>query len=439
MRFVFLISFFAALFPLSAHAVGQGVYMRINTYFANASIRETSRQCVDLKGGSLQLNTRVYLESESGVFSGCISKPSRIQFAIYQGTNLIQSYTLNVSTGGSSLVLNQDFTSFAGLQGVGNLYPHFGNGSQDFVSIAMAPRADHWQADAETEIIDRPINQVLMPGTHDTGTYGINGASFITPDAPSEYIDLVKNYATGWSRTQEMDVSHQLSLGIRYFDVRLCGGKYSGEQTDIFTCHGFSGARFFDVIDQLAAFLDQPEHAKEIVIIDMNHLYSVTDVQLNQMNDYLKNKFQNKIASSNDFTPESPYSAFWNAGKQVILSIDSNSPALDRDLYWAQSKISSPWPNADNASDVINAMNKNLNQRSTSQFFVLQSQKTPNSKNMVNGKLPGTYPKSIKEFTGKDKNDILNWLQSNKSALRQKGNIIIEDFSNGLDLLHLRD
>lgn len=123
----------------------------------------------------------------------------------------------------------------------------------------------------------------------------------------------------------------------------------------------------------------------------------------------------------------------------MILSIDSHSASLDPDLYWSQNTISSPWPNADNASDVINAMSKNLSQRSISQFFVLQSQKTPNSKNMVNGKLPGTYPRSTKEFTGKDKNDILSWLQSNKSLLRQNGNIIIEDFSNGLDLVHLRD
>jgi hypothetical protein len=438
LKYCLLSLVFILNFSTPAYAVGQGVYMRINSYFENASIRQDSSQCVDLKGQSLTLNSRIYLESESGVFSGCIAKPSSIQFTIYQGEYKIQSYTLKISAKGSSLVLNQDFSANAGLQSSANLYSHFGNGSQDFVSISLAHKVDHWQADA-IEIGNKPINQVLMPGTHDTGTYAIDSNSFLTPDATSEYIGLVKNYAIGWSKTQDVDVATQLNLGIRYFDLRLCGSNYNGESTEIFTCHGFSGAKFKSVIDQISNFLNQSEHGKEIVILDMNHLYNVTDDQLTELNDYVKEKFQNKIATSKNFTPQSLYSDFWKAGKQVILSIDSHSLNLDSDLFWNQNTISSPWPNADNANDVISAMESNLKSRDMNKFFVLQSQKTPSVKNMIDGTSLGTNPRTTKEFTGKDKNAIFNWLQSNGSSLNKFGNIIIEDFSNGIDLLYLRN
>jgi len=429
-------------FSVKAFAVGQGVYVKINAYFENASVRQDAIQCVDLKGQSVAVNKRFYAESESGVFSGCLTKPSFVTFSIYQNETKVQTYTLNISAkkNGSSIVLDQDFASALGLQGESILYGHFGNGSQDHVNIAIGPIADHWQQTAGDLIANKQINQVLMPGSHDSGTYGIDDQSFITPDAPSEYIDLVSIYAKGWSKTQEADVSAQLSKGIRYFDLRICGADYKGNPTAIVTCHGFSGEPLDSVLNQISAFLSQPQHSKEIVILDINHVYSVSDNQLDDLNKRIKEVFQDKLASPSQFKPTSLYSAFWSAGKQVIVSIDSSSSKLDKNVFWPQSTISSPWPNAQTAGDVINAMKSNLRARgpNPNTFFVLQSQKTPNADNMIKGKIIATYPRNIKEFTGEDKNDILNWLQSNKDLLNGSGNIIIEDFSNGIDLLQLR-
>ncbi|ORX35517.1 PLC-like phosphodiesterase [Piromyces finnis] len=55
------------------------------------------------------------------------------------------------------------------------------------------------------------INQINIPGTHDSGTYAVDWHSF----------PIINGFRRQWGRTQSLDIYQQLMHGIRYLDIRL--------------------------------------------------------------------------------------------------------------------------------------------------------------------------------------------------------------------------
>ncbi|ORY36566.1 PLC-like phosphodiesterase [Neocallimastix californiae] len=54
------------------------------------------------------------------------------------------------------------------------------------------------------------INQIIISGTHDSGTYDIDDTNIFTKDT-----------RRSMSKTQNFDISDQLEMGIRFLDLRL--------------------------------------------------------------------------------------------------------------------------------------------------------------------------------------------------------------------------
>lgn len=111
--------------------------------------------------------------------------------------------------------------------------------------------------DVRGAFADRPLHEICMPGTHDSGCY-------------ANYM-LSLNIL---SRTQTMNVAAQLAGGIRYFDIRPC---FYGQQ--IYTYHGplFYGDRIDGdegILAQVRNFMESlaPTDA-ELVILNVAHFY----------------------------------------------------------------------------------------------------------------------------------------------------------------------
>ncbi|ORX64261.1 PLC-like phosphodiesterase [Anaeromyces robustus] len=76
----------------------------------------------------------------------------------------------------------------------------------------------HWMSYINPDL---KINQINLPGTHDTGTYNITKVkknTNILSQLLDFYIGLPKALLT---QTQDLDITEQLKNGIRYFDIRL--------------------------------------------------------------------------------------------------------------------------------------------------------------------------------------------------------------------------
>ncbi len=87
---------------------------------------------------------------------------------------------------------------------------------------------------------DVKINKIAIPGSHDSGTYGMNHTA----------------------ETQDCSFEEQLKRGVRYFDVRV---NYVDDDYVIF--HGpINGAKYEQVLDDIKNFLD--ENPSEFLILD---------------------------------------------------------------------------------------------------------------------------------------------------------------------------
>lgn len=104
-----------------------------------------------------------------------------------------------------------------------------------------------------------PLNNITLPGTHDSGT---------------KYTSL---FIESWGKCQSRQIDEQLKIGIRLLDIRL--GNYKGEMTLFhgdYRClhsekHWFLNnpdpLKFKDVLDMIEKFLK--EHPSETVVIHL--------------------------------------------------------------------------------------------------------------------------------------------------------------------------
>ena len=130
------------------------------------------------------------------------------------------------------------------------------DGAKAYCEVQPAAPGTHptWMGDIDSYIANTSLNRVVIPGTHDAGTYS----------------------ASGLAQAQDQSLSQQLDGGIRHFDLRPCltssttGGKDPKVITSLSICHGIA-----QVNDMQAVLTDVHNwistHPKEIVILDMQN------------------------------------------------------------------------------------------------------------------------------------------------------------------------
>jgi len=117
---------------------------------------------------------------------------------------------------------------------------------------------DSWMGDMASFIAQRPISQVVIPGSHDSGTFG----SFVLP------------IQTGESQTQDMTILQQLEHGIRSFDLRAEPNCVSFFHPfvcdDLVFVHGpdVTNASLYQALHEIETF--SLSHPKEIIILKIN-------------------------------------------------------------------------------------------------------------------------------------------------------------------------
>lgn len=430
-----------SLFSLKGFA-GQGVYIQIND-FTNSNLTFKIDSICTSGVNTISLNKTAYVEANQS--GSCFFQKSDVHLKLFENATLIASYYLNISALGSTFVV--DFKELnISLRVENTFYPHSGlNGSQDFIVISASNSVDNWQEEMSPYIANRSLNKVPIPGTHDSGTYTISNDSFVTPDA-SSFLNIIGNSSfvstmVGWAKTQNFNIHEQLTRGIRYFDLRLCGLSYDGESIPLVSCHMLSGASIEEIFNQTAKFLNDSKHSQEIVFLDINHIYQVDNNQIDKLRNLAYFYFGNKLASPLEFSPQSTYQDLWNTGKQVLLFwnvaqedfffVPENDP-----LFWNASTIESIWPDKQNVSDLKSSLKEIIAHNNSNSFSVLQTLLTPTAENIVNGIFKNSDPKSLLHFS-KYKLEINSFLRSENifNQMKEKGNIIIEDFSNGVDLV----
>lgn len=191
---------------------------------------------------------------------------------------------------------------------------------------------DTWMKDLESVISNTTLYDLVIPGTHDSGTYGILEPPVQKPDF-TQVLHLKKNietliklieYKSG--RTQNKTIQEQLLLGARFLDLRI--KRFNREKG--YKLHHSSTKTTIsldEALNDIKNFIDKKEHSKEIIIVGITP-GNTGNSDLTKILDTFKTKFANRIASKN-FAKAHCIKDFWGEEKQIVLFWNWNSKSTN--------------------------------------------------------------------------------------------------------------
>jgi len=268
---------------------------------------------------------------------------------------------------------------------------------------------------------DISLQNMIIPGTHDSGTHGITHASAISPDADPLYHlpnPIIPIFAAGWSKTQACTIAQQLEGGIRYLDLRL-----EWHQGEVWIVHAMFSDTLDNVLQDIQAFA--ADHPREIVILDFQQLtaaayYDETHAQVQAaLGDYLL---------GSEWEASSSLHAIWQANEGSLIAVMSRQDMVDlSDDYWYRNTVlESDWANSPDAEQVLSHITTAIEQRANGKFSVAQAVVTPGVSSVIDG-IAGSGPGSLFDLNQPVVRDIDDWLEGWLSS-GLPVNIVMTDF-----------
>ncbi|KAI4829420.1 hypothetical protein KUCAC02_023461, partial [Chaenocephalus aceratus] len=206
-----------------------------------------------------------------------------------------------------------------------------------------------------------------------------------------------------WATTQDKSIEEQLSMGIRYFDLRVAH-KLKDPSSDLYFTHViYTHLTVLETLSSVALWLNS--HPKEVVILALSHFEGISDELHQSFIFSLKKMFGSKLCPHKVSVPT--LRSLWAAGQQVILSYDSQHPLRHPELwpdipYW--------WANQCTAKEVISYLDWNKEQGRPDRCFITenlrQSLRTITFSNWeclrgwVEKQTPGSGPQSLNIIAG---------------------------------------
>ncbi|MCI0458193.1 MAG: hypothetical protein L0Z62_14610 [Gemmataceae bacterium] len=135
-----------------------------------------------------------------------------------------------------------------------------GPASQGFAQGEPIVDRERWMAELSETIGQRPLRQVIIPGSHDAGTFGTFGTGVLDPT----------NF---FAQAQSVGITDQLNAGSRYFDLRARFADLGGHAgADYWNFHGSATStdvRLRDMLRDIADWANQPGHEREILVLEL--------------------------------------------------------------------------------------------------------------------------------------------------------------------------
>lgn len=284
-----------------------------------------------------------------------------------------------------------------------------------------------WMADLPA-LSTLPLTEIPIPGTHDSGSYGITGQSpwaltaqsqfgFLT-ELPGFLQDLiVKPIAAGWAKTQSNDLYDQFSEGIRYVDLRLT----NEPDGQVYLEHGLRSVLFTEVVDDIAAFAT--EHPREALVIYIQGINNFTPETHAAVIAQMDAAFGSRMAPRSMGT-SATLQDLWEADKNVIV-VYNNAAAVAADPnLWPDNTLYRPWPQVASVPALLEGNETNLANRPPAAIWGMFGESTPGILNYVTGILTlGT--RNIEEFMFNVHPPVQQWMRVN---FKQELNLTTADW-----------
>jgi len=273
-----------------------------------------------------------------------------------------------------------------------------------------------------------PINQVMIPGTHDSGTHAINENSKFSPDCEQTILDvyavakdlglgkIVKQQVAKWAISHPHGIAQQLRLGIRYFDLRIWW-----DGSDLWIVHSLTSVKLTRVIADISSFATA--HPKEVIFLDFNHFYP------DNLENSGREAFVTALSSISSclvdptLGPTCTFSELWATNKNIVAFCADKKICGTMPNLWSEAKIESTWTNTQTVSTLKNALDNVVKTPPAEKLWVLQSILTPDTGTIVEGFF--TAPHSLKQMAAEVDDALPDWITNDWS---QQLNIVIADW-----------
>jgi hypothetical protein len=221
----------------------------------------------------------------------------------------------------------------------------------------------NWMRDTFITNSNILFRNIILPGTHNSGTYKIKWPASI------------------WAKNQNLNFTEQLESGIRYFDLRIekVNDKYYfTHDPSILNYKLRCFVRSEELINGLIEIQKfSKDHPKEIIILDFNLFYKMNDTgedDVNLMN-IISDKLEKYMLTPLENGIENlTLSNIWESNENIIVlykrKITGTKFWCDKDYL-----LISPWINnsLETPDELFNKMKTTISSSSNSNLFVLQS------------------------------------------------------------------
>ncbi|XP_056132495.1 PI-PLC X domain-containing protein 1 [Lampris incognitus] len=212
---------------------------------------------------------------------------------------------------------------------------------------------EDWMSCLPEELWDIPITNLSIPGSHDAMSYclDINSPLVRSESDTFRLLDglfccFTRPAIFRWATTQDKSIEEQLSMGIRFFDLRIARKPLDTTSYLYFTHVIYTHVTVLETLVSVANWLES--HPKEIVILACSHFEGLNDELHESFILSLKKLFGLKLCpcKGSVLTLQS----LWASGHQVLLSYDDQAAVRHQELWPA---IPYWWANQHTAQGVI--------------------------------------------------------------------------------------
>lgn len=280
-----------------------------------------------------------------------------------------------------------------------------------------------WMHDMYKDHPNVKLNQVVIPGSHDSATDQMTRHS---PYAKFNKLHRVsQKLVYMWAKCQHHSVYEQLMDGIRYLDLRL-----ENHSTGWKTFHGLLSNCLLDVLDQVGKFASNQQ--REIIIIDFQHLVNFDFQDHINLMEYIINHPQlGPRLAGNHLGADGSFLDYWKMEKNVVLFYTEGFKHFSH-LYWSRgNSIENPWYNTPKKTVLLESLTAGIRDKGPHKFHVSQLILTPDAFKVVSGFVFGVsslFKLTIPGISDLLANGILQGLDRAAKEANTSLNIVIVDF-----------
>ena len=314
---------------------------------------------------------------------------------------------------------------------------HKENGVTRVTTQSQDENLSNWMEHLPNEKQLCPLNQLTIPGSHNSASFWFDTAMELAPDKPkiiasmSDKVGLFDNamkpVVNKWALTQSWNVKQQLCGGVRYFDLRVA---YRKASDDFRFVHSLYGNMVDDVLEEIKTFLR--ENPKEVVLLDFNHLYDMEMEEHLRLATLINQCFGSMLHSPRLDRSIASLQELWLAAEQVIVFYHNTSVIEMFPSFFSSVFITSKWPNTDEHEKVVqHVASQGLVSKPPGQYHVAQAIATPQAATIFKNPR-GSLKSSV---VAKLNKDILSLLRTSLGNQPYTFNILLFDYVDFDDLI----